>query len=75
MARKTGSVRFDPYFKVQFYNARQLAWQDVQRAFDTPEAAEAAVLAGEIVPPPQCNDAHRLMHITERGRAPYEVAR
>ena len=71
--RRSGSVRFDPYFKVQFYNERQLAWQDVQRAFDTPEAAEAAVAAGEIVPPPQCNTAHRLIHVGEHGRAPFQA--
>lgn len=72
MRRRTGSVRFEPYFKVQFYNARQLAWQDVQRAFATPEEAREAIASGAIAPPPQCNEAHRLMEITERGRRPYE---
>ena len=69
-ARRAGSVRFEPYYKVQFYNARQLAWQDVQRTFATPAEALAAVKSGAVVPPPQCNDAHRLMYITEKGRVP-----
>jgi len=68
--RRHGSVRFAAYYKIQFYNTRQLAWQDVQRAFATPDEARAAVAAGTIMPPPQCSDSYRIMEITERGRQP-----
>lgn len=68
--RRSGSVRFDPYLKVQFYNPRSLAWQDVQRSFRSDEAAHAAIAAGDVTPPPGCNTDYRFMRITEAGRAP-----
>lgn len=68
--RKYGSARFDPYYKVQFWNVRNHSWQDVQRSFETAEAAEEALIVGRVSPPRGCSDTHRLMYITESGREP-----
>lgn len=68
MAPRThGSVRYDPYYKVQWWEERSLAWRDVQRAYTTEEEARAtipAVMAAE--GSPRC----RLMLITPAGRRP-----
>lgn len=60
-ARTHGSVRFDPYWKVQFFRPQDFSWQDVQAQHPTEEAARAAYLPGEVC---------RLMLVTERGRGP-----
>lgn len=57
--RTRGSCRFEPYFKVQVWDARGLAWRDVQAAHPTEADAWAAAPAGK-----RC----RLMRIHERGR-------
>lgn len=59
--RVRGSVTFDPYWKVQYWDARALTWRDVQHRHATPAAGRAAYLPGQ-----RC----RLMEVTVRGRAP-----
>lgn len=59
--RKRGSARFDPYYKVQWYDAVTCAWRDIQRPYPDEETARAAYL-----PDRTC----RLMRITMQGRAP-----
>lgn len=67
MARRTaGSVRFDPYWKVQVWQPTSLAWRDIQRAHATPAAAWAA--ADRDAP----GQRVRLMHVYPGGRAPVE---
>jgi hypothetical protein len=70
--RKAGSVRFDPYYKVQWWDERSLTWRDHQQAFPTPQVAEAftdiladAILEGAGTPP-----TFRVMEITMEGRHP-----
>lgn len=63
-ARRTGSVRFDPYFKIQVwrdtYNGKPLrSWMDIQQTYATEEAAREAFPLGE-----RC----RLMRVTMDGR-------
>lgn len=66
MKRTKASVRFDPYYKVQWYDEIICAWRDIQRQFSTPEEAIQHFLPGE-----RC----RLMEVTIRGRHPLpEVA-
>jgi hypothetical protein len=62
--RRAGSVRFDPYFKVQRWEPRSAVWIDVQRAYETPEDAlrAAGLLAGKT----------RVMEIDEDGRRPLD---
>jgi len=50
-----------PYFKIQWYDPVSLCWRDVQKAYPTPIAAEAAFLPGK-----QC----RVMQINETERVP-----
>lgn len=57
--RSHSSVRFAPYYKVQWLDPIIVAWRDVQQQFPTPEAAQAAFLPGK-----QC----RIMAVTEQGR-------
>lgn len=65
--RTTGSVRFDPYWKVQTWEATDKAgkplraWVDVQVRHLTIEAAVDAYVPGK-----RC----RLMAVTMAGRAP-----
>jgi hypothetical protein len=63
--RTHGSARFAPYFKVQYWDALNCAWHDVQQAHPTPEAAQAAYLPGQ-----RC----RTMQVTMHGRAPLPAA-
>ena len=62
--RQAGSVRFDPYYKVQYWVPRSQAWRDVQRSFAAEADAEVWAAtryrAGE----------WRLMYVTEAGRRP-----
>ena len=57
--RIRGSVRFDPYYKVQWWDERNLAWHDVQIRYDTVAGAMAAFISGK-----RC----RVIEITETGR-------
>lgn len=64
MKRRPGSVRFDPYFKVQRWEPRSAVWIDVQRAYPTEDDARraAGLLAGRT----------RIMEIDENGRRPLD---
>ena len=44
--RTRSSVRFDPYYRVQTYDPRQLAWREVRGRYETAEEARAAAPAG-----------------------------
>jgi len=59
--RRAGSARFSNYFKVQFWDARNCAWADIQKQHPTAEAARAACPAGK-----RC----RVMEVTPAGRRP-----
>lgn len=61
--RTKGSCRFEPYYKVQVWDARKVAWMDIQKAHPTPEEARGAAKPGQRA---------RIMTVTERGRAPGE---
>lgn len=60
-ARRADSARFDPYYKVQWFDERNCAWADVQKQHPTPAAAVAAYPAGK-----RC----RIMEVTPKGRRP-----
>jgi hypothetical protein len=46
MAKRTaGSARFDPYWKVQWFDKTSITWRDIQRSHQTREAAQAAAAA------------------------------
>lgn len=59
--RTHGSCRFEPYYKVQTWNAVALAWEDVQRSYTTQVLAEADF--------PSSGRA-RVMEVTMAGRRP-----
>ncbi len=59
--RRPGSARFDPYYKVQWYDDRSRAWIDIQRAHPTIATARAAYVTGKTC---------RVMRITMKGRGP-----
>lgn len=61
MKRQRGSVRFDPYYKVQWFDAQAMAWRDIQQSHQTIESATAAFLPGRVC---------RVMRITPHGRTP-----
>lgn len=56
--RSRGSCRFEPYFKVQFYDQRAAAWKDIQRSHPTESGARAAAPVG----------VFRLVTVSESGR-------
>lgn len=65
--RQAGSVRFDPYWKVQWYDERSLTWRDVQKAHQTiTDAWDAADDFTEGAD----GATTRLMEITMGGRHP-----
>ena len=59
--RTPESCRFAAYYKVQFWNEQQLAWQDVQKQHPSPDAARAAFIAKK-----KC----RVMEVDRKGRRP-----
>lgn len=59
MKRRAGSVRFDPYWKLQWYDDHAFCWRDIQRAYATRDAARAAATAGR---------RWRLMRVWPAGR-------
>ncbi len=59
--RRAGSARFSTYYEVQWYDARNCAWHDIQKQHPTAAAAEAAYLPGR-----RC----RTMEVTPTGRRP-----
>ncbi|HLE80144.1 MAG TPA: hypothetical protein VJA25_02500 [Dehalococcoidia bacterium] len=54
-----------PYYKVQWYNVCNLAWEDIQRRFTSREAAQAT--ATSLVP---FGTQFRLMEVTRTDRHP-----
>jgi hypothetical protein len=63
--RTRSSVRFDPYYKVQWYDPAQLAWRDARGRFATAEEARASAPGGR-----RC----RVSEITMTGRNDIEEA-
>lgn len=59
--RTKGSCRFEPYFKVQWYDAASMCWRDVQKAHESQSLAVSAFIPGK-----QC----RVMKVMETGREP-----
>lgn len=64
--RRAGSVRFDDYFKAQWYDRRSLTWCDVQRAYETEAACRESF-------DPKVSLRWRVMQVTETGRFPLAV--
>lgn len=64
--RRAGSVRFDPYWKAQWYDETSLTWRDIQRSYSSREKAERYAQDHANLTGNRC----RLMKITETGRAP-----
>ena len=63
--RTTGSVRFQEYFKTQWYDETSLAWRDVQKAYSSVEEASATFTSDR---------KWRIMVVTQKGRYPLQVA-
>lgn len=63
--RKAGSVRFDPYYKVQWWDERSLTWRDIQEAHPTEDDARAHIIE-HLGPERQ----YRIMEVTMTGRSP-----
>lgn len=61
MKRTRSSARFDPYFKVQWYDNTSLTWRDIQESHSSQDLAEQAFPLDK-----QC----RVMEITMKGRKP-----
>lgn len=59
--RRRGSVRFDPYYKAQFFRPLDFSWQDIQQRCATLAGAQALFTPGK---------RWRVMRIDMRGRAP-----
>jgi hypothetical protein len=60
--RTRGSVRFDPYYKLQWFDDTVMAWRDIQRQYASPAEAAGDIGRGARV--------WRLMEITMHGRHP-----
>lgn len=66
--RTRGSVRFAPYFKVQWFEERSLAWKDVQRSFHSVAEAERAAEARRAI----YRVRTRIVEITMESRRPLD---
>jgi len=66
--RRPGSVRFDPYWKIQYWDDLSIAWRDVQMSFVSPSTAIAAA-PGEV----PVKARFRLMEVRPDGRTPYDI--
>lgn len=69
--RRAGSVRFDPYWKIQWWDATSLAWRDLQEAIHDEEIAIVSARAEAT----HRQTSTRLMRITETGREPTREVR
>jgi hypothetical protein len=58
-------VRFDEYFKIQWYDGVSLCWRDIQKSYETTELARAAMTGDK---------TWRIMVVTPRGRYPLQEA-
>ena len=54
-------MRFEPYFKLQWFDPISFAWRDVQKAYATEADARLKMTTGK---------EWRVMSITENGRFP-----
>ena len=59
--RDKSSVRFEPYFKLQWFDPISFAWRDVQKAYTSEADARLKMTSGK---------QWRVMLITENGRFP-----
>ena len=59
--RDKTSVRFEPYFKLQWFDEISVAWRDVQKSYATEADARLKMRAGK---------KWRVMSVTENGRFP-----
>lgn len=82
-ARQRGSVRFDPYYKLSWWDERILAWREVQRQFPTRAAAVGTIptIEGHMMSASHSERVWvtvpegarwRTIEVTERGRT-YEA--
>jgi hypothetical protein len=65
MKRLAGSVRFDEYFKIQWYDEISLCWRDIQKAYASVDEARESMTSGK---------KWRVMVVTEKGRYPLQEA-
>ena len=47
MKRTKSSSRFDPYYKLQWFDEISFAWKDIQKAYATPEDARKSMHDGK----------------------------
>ena len=59
--RDKSSARFEPYFKLQWFDEISFAWKDLQKSFQSESDAKAKATLGK---------QWRVMKITEKGRFP-----
>lgn len=65
MKRRSDSVRFTPYFKIQWWSDRSMAWVDVQDSHATVrDACRTATSSGNP------GDRYRIMMVRPGGRRP-----
>jgi hypothetical protein len=57
--RTKGSCRFTAYYKVQFFDDKNLTWKDVQKAHPSEKDARANFISGKTC---------RVMEVSEAGR-------
>ena len=57
--RNKGSCKFDPYWKIERWNAKMMCWQVVQISYPTLESARFHVEAGQW--------KYRITECTENG--------
>lgn len=70
--RRPDSVRFDPYYKVQIWDAISLAWRDFQRSFLTPAGARVHAEITFGATPNTYAQAWRIMVVSPEGRGPVD---
>ena len=58
-SRATG---YYPYYKLQWWNPVMMAWQDIQRRYETPSDALAAT-----IPPLGTGQARQVIEVLDRG--------
>lgn len=59
--RRSGSVRFDPYYKLDVFDRRRMAWHPLRRKYPTEREARSAALLWR--------RRWRLLRVTEDGYA------
>lgn len=61
--RTRGSARFEPYYKLQWFDDVCMAWRDIQRQYPSAEEAARSIIGPS-------GRTWRLMEITMQGRHP-----